>query len=204
MPRPSNTKERRAQIVEGLLTVMAERGYEGASIHAIAKAARLSPGLLHYHFESKQQILTALVARLAAQLRERYEARLADAADDPWARLEAFVDAHLAVGADADPRAVSSWVVIAVEATRQPEVRALYNASVHERLDELCRLLRATLRHEQRKTRSAKRVGALTMSAIEGAYLLSASTDGLVPDGYAAPALQRLLRAAILAEPRET
>ena len=202
MPRPSNTEERRAQIVEGLLTVMGERGYAGTSINAIAKAAGLTPGLLHYHFGSKRDILTALVERLAAQLEARFQERLGRAGDDPWARLDAFVDAHVAKGAGADPRAVSSWVVIAVEASRQPEVRALYSASVSTRLDELAGLLRAALRAEGRKTRGAKRVAALVMSAIEGAFLLSASTENVLPDGYAAPTLQRLLRAHVQAEPK--
>ena len=56
MARPSNTEERRQQIVEGLLRVMAERGYERASIAEIAKAAGLSPGLVHYHFTEKQEL----------------------------------------------------------------------------------------------------------------------------------------------------
>ena len=47
MARPSNTEERRQQIVQGLLRVMAERGYERASIAEIARAAGLTPGLVH-------------------------------------------------------------------------------------------------------------------------------------------------------------
>ena len=39
MPRPSNTQQRRAQIVDGMLTVMATTGYTRASIQAIARAA---------------------------------------------------------------------------------------------------------------------------------------------------------------------
>lgn len=201
MGRPSNTEQRRGEIVDGLLTVMAERGYDGASVNAIAKAAGLTPGLLHYHFASKQEMLTELVARLSTQLRRRYRERLERAGDDPWARLEAFVDAHLARGADADPRAVSSWVVIAAEATRQPDVRALYTASAQERIDELTELIKAALKHEGRRTRSAKRIALLALGAIEGAYLLSASTEGLLPDGYAAPTLNRMLRAWVNAEP---
>ena len=36
MGRPSNTDERRAQIAEGLLSVMAKHGYDGATIQRIA------------------------------------------------------------------------------------------------------------------------------------------------------------------------
>ena len=57
MPRPSNTDARREQIVLGLQRVMAERGYEKATVSAIAQAAGLTPGLVHYHFKNKQEML---------------------------------------------------------------------------------------------------------------------------------------------------
>ena len=121
MPRPSNTEERRAQIVDGLIAVMARQGYERASVAAIAAEAHLVPGLVHYHFESKLEILLALVEVLHARLRER-TARLLAGVDpeDPHARLAAFLDAHVATGTGADPQAVACWVAIAAEAVREP------------------------------------------------------------------------------------
>ncbi|HEX6239866.1 MAG TPA: TetR family transcriptional regulator, partial [Polyangiales bacterium] len=121
MGRPSNSAERRAQIVDGMLAVMQRSGYEGATIQAIGKAAGLSPGLLHYHFATKQEVLIALVETLTAQLAERYEAHKA-AAGSPAERLYAFIDAHVALGRDADPRAVAAWNVVGSEALRNPEV----------------------------------------------------------------------------------
>ena len=67
MPRPSNTEERQAQITGALMKVMAKRGYDGASVADIAKAARLTPGLVHYHFKSKQEILLAALRDLVAR-----------------------------------------------------------------------------------------------------------------------------------------
>ena len=77
MAARTNTDERRAQIVEGLLTVMAASGYEGATIVAIGKAAGLSSGLVHYHFATKDEVLLALVDRLVVGVRVRYEAAAA-------------------------------------------------------------------------------------------------------------------------------
>jgi TetR/AcrR family transcriptional regulator, transcriptional repressor of bet genes len=199
--RPSNTRERRAQIVDALLTVMARSGYDGASIQAIAKEAGLAPGLLHYHFESKQEILRELVETLAAQLRERYRRRLDDAGEAPGARLRAFVEAHLAEGPDADARAVASWVLIAAEAVREPEVRALYGASVGERLAELEGLLRACIAGAGKRARGVRALAAAGMAAIEGAYLLSASTDRVMPAGYAAGALVAMLEGGVAGLP---
>jgi len=67
MARPSNTDERRLQIMGALVKVMAKRGYDGASVADIARAARLTPGLVHYHFKNKQEILLAALRDLVAR-----------------------------------------------------------------------------------------------------------------------------------------
>ena len=59
MGRPSNTEERRAQIVEAFLTVISKEGYARATIAAVAREAGLTSGLLHYHFGRKHQLLVA-------------------------------------------------------------------------------------------------------------------------------------------------
>src|SRR5262245_52255763 len=122
MPRPSNTEKRRAQISRALVKVMAKHGYGGASIAGIAKAARLTPGLVHYHFENKQEILLAALRDLVARHNDTLESRLA-AAGDPVAEVAAFIDLHLGLGADADPEALACWILLSGEALREPRVR---------------------------------------------------------------------------------
>lgn len=200
MGRPSNTAERREQIVQGLLEVMAKQGYEGASIVSIAKAAHLAPGLVHYHFDTKGEVLVALVERLVSRVRARYERRAPDAA--PQARLHAFIDAHLALGADADPHSVAAWSVIGAEAVRQPEVRTLYRNALAATLSELRRLLAACLREQRRSRRNVRSIAAALMSAIEGAFRIAAAAPGSLPKGFAAPMVRRMADSLVAAEPR--
>src|SRR5271170_5140801 len=104
MSRRSNTLERRTQIIHGLSATMSEHGYFGATIHSIAQQAGLTTGLLHYHFKSKQEILLALVDKLYAIIENRYQKRLSELRNDGNAldRLQSFIDAHLALGDDAN------------------------------------------------------------------------------------------------------
>src|SRR5688572_12958697 len=120
--RPRSTEVRREQIVAAFRSVMAERTYDGATIAVVAEEAGLTPGLVHYHFESKLEILLALIDAQVAEHAARVDARVADAGDDPRARLDAYIDAHLATGRGADPDALACWVAITAEALRQPEV----------------------------------------------------------------------------------
>ena len=203
MARPTNTEQRRREIVEGLLSVMGEKGYEGASIQAIGKAAGLSPGLVHYHFETKQAVLLALVDTLASQLERRYELRAGSAAD-PQARLAAFIDAHVALDRDANPRAVAAWNVIGAESVRQVEVRTVYRQALARSLSEMRKLVRACLRADRRSTRDAGRIAAALVSAIEGAYRIAAAAPRGLPTGYAAPMVRRMAETLITAQPRST
>ena len=65
----TNAQERKAQerqarrrrIQEAARTVFAERGYSGASIEQIARAAQLSVGAIYLYFRSKEDLYVSLV-----------------------------------------------------------------------------------------------------------------------------------------------
>ena len=57
----AGSEDKRARILAEALTVFAEKGYEGASLAAIARAADITkPGLLH-HFGSKEELFVAVL-----------------------------------------------------------------------------------------------------------------------------------------------
>ncbi len=191
MARPSNTEARRAQIVRALRVVMAERGYDGASVQRIAKQARLAPGLVHYHFGSKREILVALVDTLMTGARARIDARVA-AASSSRERLAAFLDALLATGEDADTSAVALWALVGAEAIRQPDVRALYGAWLAEAKRELTKLVRDICREEGRSTRGTLALAAGMLATVEGFYAVAAAAPEVVPVGSAAATARRM------------
>ncbi|MCZ4509464.1 TetR/AcrR family transcriptional regulator [Streptomyces sp. ActVer] len=61
-PRSARSVERRAEILRATLEVIAERGYRGASLAAVAERVGLTQqGLLH-HFPTKEALLVAVMA----------------------------------------------------------------------------------------------------------------------------------------------
>lgn len=180
------------------MRVMAERGYERATIHHIAEEAGLAAGLLHYHFGAKQQILVSLVETLGHSVQRRIEAMPAhDSARD---RLFAIIDAYLALGDDADPSAVAAWVAIGAEACTQPEVRAVYAAQVERTAALFARLLGEWAEEMGGANNGAvdARAGAAALLAsIEGAYQLSVAAPGVIPAGSAARSTKLLAEALV-------
>lgn len=199
MPRPSNTEARRAQIVAAMLRVVAERGYERATVKDIADAAGLSPGLLHYHFASKQEILVALAETLAETAQKR-QTELA-APKSARARLLALLDAHVARGKGEDPAAVACWVTLGAEAPRIPELAAVYRRVTETALKTLRDHTRTALVEEKRSPTRAGSIAAGLLSAVEGAFKLAVAAPGMLPEGFAAPTLRAMAEGLLNAQP---
>ncbi|MEO7493601.1 MAG: TetR family transcriptional regulator C-terminal domain-containing protein [Massilia sp.] len=199
MSRRPNTDERRRQIVHALMLVMAEHGYEKATIALIARQAGLAPGLLHYHFPTKASILLELVRMLAALSQQRFAA-LAAPATTPGARLRAYIGARLGKGEGADPAAVAAWVVIGAEAVRQPEVRAVYQDAVKAERDLLRGLLADCLRAQGKPLTNASRLCAGLLAFMEGAFQLASAAPNAIPAGFAAKTAIELVERYIDAE----
>ncbi|WP_259699368.1 TetR family transcriptional regulator [Pseudomonas protegens] len=188
MARRSNTDERRGQIVAALQAVMAKAGYAGATIAAIARHAELAPGLVHYHFKDKREILVALVDSLAGYARQRYEARAAEA-QTAEQRLQAYIAAHLAYGSDAQPDAVAAWVMIGEQSAHDPDVREVYQAVLAAQMKLLKGLLRQRFAERGRRARGLDALVAGITCFIQGAFTLSTTARPLLPTAFAAPTL---------------
>jgi AcrR family transcriptional regulator len=78
--------------VESAATVLGRLGSAETSMKEIASEAGVAPGLLHYYFASKDELLVAVVEELDRQLAAAWRAAV-DARDDPLERLIAGVDA---------------------------------------------------------------------------------------------------------------
>lgn len=62
--------ERRAQLVESALSIAEQRGVASVTVRAVAEAAGVSLGVVHYCFESKEALLAAMGESLILQLSE--------------------------------------------------------------------------------------------------------------------------------------
>jgi TetR/AcrR family transcriptional repressor of bet genes len=200
MPRPSNTAERREEIARAFSQVMAERGYEGASLADAARVAGLSPGLVHYHFHDKRDVLLATMSLLSRDAQARLDAAVERAGEAPEAKLAAMVDAHLRLGDDSDEAAVACWVAVAAEAVRDEKVRAAYRDAAELTLSRLEKSFGKALAAKHGEARGAKAAAAAVYAAIHGYFALAATVPDAVPRGSAAQAVRTLVLALVSRE----
>lgn len=72
--KPLPEKGARDRIVEAACDVLAKRGSHEASVKEIAKAAGVAPGLVHYYFASKAELLLEVVRASCTQYNAEVEA----------------------------------------------------------------------------------------------------------------------------------
>lgn len=93
MPRKSNAKERRAEIAQALYRCIVKQGYMNTSVRDISKEAGIRNGLIHYYFETKDEILSELFRNFFEEYSKRLSALTeANQEKSPNKRLRLFID----------------------------------------------------------------------------------------------------------------
>ena len=173
---------RRREIEDVASSLFRERGYSGTSVRDIARALDIQGASLYAHVASKQDVLWAIVDRMATRFEAAADAALevADAEPDadPGTRLAALVRAHVGVITDDVERAsvfVHEWRSLSTER----------RAEIGRRRDDYERRVR-TLIAEGSATGTFTEVDPV----VAAAYLLTA-INGIVswyrPDGRVRP-----------------
>jgi TetR/AcrR family transcriptional regulator len=97
----------RARLLTAAAAEFAARGFAGANVDRIARAARVNKAMIYYHFTSK----AALYREILRDMFEAVARRVADAArasSDPAEKVRAFVEA-IAIEAEARPHFPPIW-----------------------------------------------------------------------------------------------
>src|ERR1700730_19332662 len=77
---------RRVQIVRAAAAVLGRQGYAETSLKDVAREAKVAPGLLHYYFDSKEDLLLEVVMVTERQMGADWKAEV-EAMDDPLERI---------------------------------------------------------------------------------------------------------------------
>jgi AcrR family transcriptional regulator len=132
---------KRRQILDGARQVFLERGFDGASMGDIAKAAGVSKGTLYVYFKDKDDLFDGMVrGECAMQLDAVFEFDHADHNVEAvlLQRGKAFVRAL------ADAKRLSSWRTVIAVAERMPDIgRRLYESGPARGIASLSAYLKA-------------------------------------------------------------
>lgn len=171
--RGSATRER---LLAAALTLIPELGWSAVTTRAVAERAGVNPGLVHYHFPTVPDLLTAAALDFCRTFGATWLDQLTDAPDAPTGltRLITQLDAH----PPEDP-ANRLMAEIVLAAPRHPALRT--------GLAELITTLRTRLSDWLRthQVPDPDPLAALTLAAIEGVALHRAIGTATPTTAYA-------------------
>src|SRR5215468_6891217 len=109
MPRPKAADSAsRARIVAAAAREFAARGYAGANMDRVARAARLTKAMIYYHFPSKTALYREILNDMFGAVRTQVTAVAASDAT-PAEKIRRYV-AAIAAEADARPLFPPIWL----------------------------------------------------------------------------------------------
>ena len=89
--RKATRPVRRQQLIDSTIAVLARKGYAGLTVADVAKEAGLSAGIVIFHFNSKDELLAAVLGALATEYRTHWEASMNAAGPAAADRLKAML-----------------------------------------------------------------------------------------------------------------
>jgi TetR/AcrR family transcriptional regulator, cholesterol catabolism regulator len=93
-PADSRFDRQLAKVLEHAAHIFCDKGYEGASMRDLSRAAGMSLAGLYHYFESKEELLYLIQKHTFRTIIERLQERL-KGASDPEQRIRIFIENHL-------------------------------------------------------------------------------------------------------------
>ncbi len=132
--RTATRELRRQQLIESTIASIAKRGLSYTTMANVAEGARLSHGIVNFHFRSKEQLLIETLRYVVEEYRSVWTRAVEKAGPVVADKLSAF---YLA---DLDPavctrKKLAVWHAFYGEAKSRPTYREICDASDQERID---------------------------------------------------------------------
>ena len=178
LPRATPIREaRQRQLIESTIVAIGRYGYAKLTLNHVASLAGLSPGIVNFHFRSKEQLLAATLEYLVEEYEAFWTQALADAGDSVAQKVEAMIEAdfHLQINS---LEKVTVWYAFWAEAQANPTYRERISRQEARYFEDIRALFQ----------RLIDEGGYAGVSADAVAYGISAMMDGFWFDQMIDPA----------------
>ncbi len=173
---PPAMSERKQQILQTAIEIIANEGYGSLSMRALARASGMKLGALQYHFRTRDEMLRALVGYIAAEYRRSFESLTNDGGSPGIREIAMFiVDDSVDDALLTDKLWPQLWAMMQVEPLVADLVDEIY-------VDYMQILERAL---EDAGSGAPRAEAIFLMSVLEGSMLFLASGRRWEGDTYA-------------------
>jgi len=186
--RKASKETRQQQLIEATIDSLARRGYSDTTLANVADGAKLSRGIVNFHFESKEKLLVATLQSMSDEYANHWNTALEkaepSAAGRLWALVHADFDRKICTR-----RKLAAWCAFWGEAKSRPTYQALCGASDLTYQSTFVRLCEA-LKAEGDYAFDAEAMALGICAMMEGLWFRLMMNDGLTREKALNAAIQ--------------
>lgn len=123
MARYKKSEEKRAQLLSAAFRALSAEGYDAVTLQTIADHAGVSKGVVHYYFDNKEAVLSALLEWLTGRISAKEEAAVR-AQSTAAGKLRAYIDSAFP-GPDQNRAFYRVYLDFLARASRNPVYREI-------------------------------------------------------------------------------
>ena len=132
-------KARRQQLINATIDSISKRGFSGTTLETVTKGAKLSHGVVHFHFESKEDLYVETLGFLADEHYNCWHGAMLRAGPDPAQQLTAIIEADFDRNI-CSPKKLAVWFAFWGQAKYRPNYLKISYRYDDERFAEISRV----------------------------------------------------------------
>lgn len=136
----TETRElRRQQLINATIDSISKRGFSGTTLSTVTKGAKLSHGIVNFHFESKESLYVETLGFLAKEHYDCWHKAMIEAGSAPEHQLSAIIEADFD-RTICSPKKLAVWFAFWGQAKYRPNYLKVHHKYDDERYVEIYRL----------------------------------------------------------------
>ncbi len=137
--RTATRAARRQQLINATIDSISKRGFSGTTLATVTKGAKLSHGIVNFHFDSKEDLYDQTLGYLAQEHYDCWKEAMSNAGSDPAEQLVAMVNADFDKRT-CSPKKLAVWFAFWGQAKYRPNYLKIHYTYDDERYAEMTRL----------------------------------------------------------------
>lgn len=158
---------RRKQLIMAAMDSIAKRGFSDTTLRHVTEKAKLSHGVVNYHFDSKEALYDATLSFMAQEHYDLWTQAMAKVGNDPALQLVAIIEADFDRKVCTQKK-LAVWFAFWGQAKYRPNYLKIHNKFDNERSAELKRICEALVAN-----------GGGAQTGRQAAHAVEAVLDGL-------------------------
>ena len=168
--RTATREARRQQLINATIDSISKHGFSGTTLSSVTKGAKLSHGVVNFHFKSKDALYDATLGYLANEHYQLWSESMSNVGPEPAKKLAAIVEVDFKKNVCSQKK-IAVWYAFWGQAKYRPSYLKINSDYENKRYEEVCKLCAQIIDDGDYKSLDAERATRTILAVIDGSWL---------------------------------